>query len=162
MHDLSVRQHHFAHILQFRRTSLPGDAYTEVETLDLGLLPRDLDVALKCSEIAIVPTEHAVILLQGNNIISTTEIGYAASAAALSPDGTEAAVGGQDGKLHLYSVKGDTLTEIAVLEKHRGAITIVRYSPDGSMIASGDQNREALIWDCVTREVHSCLYSWPP
>ena len=80
-------------------------------------------------------------------------LGFAVAACTIAPDGTEAIVGGQDGKLHLYSIQGDTLTEEAVLEKHRGAIAVIRYSPDVSMFASGDVNREAVVWDRVSREV---------
>ena len=61
----------------------------------------------------------------------------------------------QDGKLRIYSISGDTLTEEAVLEKHRGAITSIHYSPDVSMFASADANREAVAWDRATREVLS-------
>jgi WD40 repeat protein len=145
---------------QFRRVALPGDAYAEAEPVDLGILPRDLDVAAKCPEITIVPTETAIFLLHKSTIVSKTEVSYIATAAALSPDGTEAIVGGQDGKLYIYAVKGDTLTQEAILERHRGEITAVRYSPDGSMIASADQNREALIWDQVTREVRFIIISF--
>lgn len=47
--------------VQFRRVPLPGDKYLEAEALDLGLLPRDLDVARNCPEVAIVPIENSVI-----------------------------------------------------------------------------------------------------
>lgn len=141
--------------IQFRRVPLPGDAYTEAETVDLGLLPRDLDVASKCPELAIVPVEKSVILLRQGAIVSSIDVDYSATAAALSPHGEEAVVGGQNGKLYVYSVKGDTLTQGVVLEKHRGEISSVRYSPDGTMIASGDLNREAVVWDRITWEVSS-------
>ena len=81
-------------------------------------------------------------------------LGFAVSASAISPDGSEAIIGGQDGRLHIYSVSGDTLTEEAVLEKHRGAISAIHYSPDVSMFASGDANREAIVWDRISREVN--------
>lgn len=92
-------------------------------------------------------------MLRGNKVASTINVGYTVSALAIAPDGSEAIVGGQDGKLHIYSVNGDSLTEEAVLEKHRGAITVIHYSPDASMFASADTNREAVVWDRVTREV---------
>lgn len=141
--------------VQFRRVSLPGDTYAEAEALDLGFLPQDLDVARNCPGVAIVPLEKSVILLRQGAVASSIDVDYFASAAALSPDGEEAIVGGRNGKLYVYSVKGDTLTQEEVLEKHRGEISAVRYSPDGSMIASGDLSREAVVWDRITREVSS-------
>jgi len=93
------------------------------------------------------------VLLRGTDVLATINLGFTVTACSLAPDGSEAIVGGQDGKLHIYSVKGDSLTEEAVLEKHRGAVTVIRYSPDVSMFASGDANREAVVWDRETREV---------
>ena len=104
-------------------------------------------------ELALVSTESGVVLLHGTKVVSTINLGFPVAASAISPDGSEAIIGGQDGKLHIYSVTGDTLNEEAVLEKHRGAITVIRYSPDVSMFASGDVNREAVVWDRDTREV---------
>jgi WD40 repeat protein len=85
--------------------------------------------------------------------VSTINLGFTVSASVVSPDGSEAIIGGQDGKLHIYSISGDTLVEEAVLEKHRGAISVIRYSPDFSMFASGDVNREAVVWDRASRDV---------
>lgn len=86
-------------------------------------------------------------------MLSTVNLGFPVAACAIAPDASEAVVGAEDGKLHIYSITGDTFNEEAVLEKHRGAITVIRYSPDVSMIASADANREAVVWDRVTREV---------
>lgn len=63
----------------------------------------------------------------------------------IAPDGREAIVGGQDGKLHKYSLSGDNLTEAAVLEKHRGAISVIQCSPDVTMFTSADPNREVVL-----------------
>ena len=93
-------------------------------------------------------------MLRGLKVISETKLGYAVTTSAISPDGTEAVVGAEDGKLHIYSITGDALTEEAVLEKHRGTITAICYSPDASMFASADSNREAVVWDRESREVN--------
>lgn len=86
-------------------------------------------------------------------MVSTINLGFPVTACVISPDGTEAIVGAQNGKLYIYSVTGDSLNEEAVIEKHRGAVTVIRYSPDLSMFASGDANREAVVWDRASREV---------
>jgi len=112
-----------------------------------------LSVALNAPETVLVATDVGAVLLNGLKLLSSVNLGFAVTASAISPDGTEAVLGAQDGKLRIYSINGDTLTEEAVLEKHRGAITVIRYSPDVSMIASGDANREAVVWDRSTKEV---------
>ncbi|KAF9623448.1 hypothetical protein IFM89_003032 [Coptis chinensis] len=134
-----------------RKIPLHGDQCGEAELVDIGTQPKDLSIL--SPEFALVSTDSGVVILHGSKIVSTINLGYSVTASAIAPDGSEAVVGAQDGKLHIYSISGDTLTEEAVLEKHRGPISVIRYSPDASMFASGDLNREAVVWDRVTREV---------
>ncbi|XP_021727298.1 actin-interacting protein 1-1-like [Chenopodium quinoa] len=135
------------------RAPIQADECGSAEHVDVGSQPKDLSVALNVPELVLVATDSGAVLLNGLKVLSSIDLGFTVTASAISPDGTEAVLGGQDGKLHIYSVSGDTLTEEAVLEKHRGAITVIRYSPDVSMFASGDANREAVVWDRSTREV---------
>ncbi|MCD7451753.1 Actin-interacting protein 1-2 [Datura stramonium] len=135
------------------RVSLLGDQCGDANSIDVGNQPNDLSLALNSPELILVSIETGVILLRGTKVLSTINLGFTVTASAISPDGTEAIVGGQDGKLHLYSITGDSFSEEVVLEKHRGAITVIRYSPDVSMFASADVNREAVVWDRASREV---------
>nr|GMD30674.1 actin-interacting protein 1-2 [Ipomoea batatas] len=135
------------------RASLEGGQCCNENEVDVGNQPKDVSLALDSPELAIVTIETGIVLLRGTNVLSTTNLGFTVTACAISPDGTEAIVGGQDGKLRVYSVTGDTLKEQAILEKHRGPITVIRYSPDVSMFASADANREAVVWDRATREM---------
>ncbi|KAK7280350.1 hypothetical protein RJT34_25413 [Clitoria ternatea] len=154
------------------RVPLEGDNFGTAEHIDVGSQPKDVSLALNSPNLALVAIESGVVLLNGSKIVSTIDLGFVVTASTLSPDGSEAILGGQDGKLHIYSVSGDTLKEQDVLEKHRGAISVIRYSPDVSMFASGDLNREAVVWDRVSKEVKlnnmlfhtariNCL-SWSP
>ncbi|XP_077243946.1 actin-interacting protein 1-2-like isoform X2 [Tasmannia lanceolata] len=136
-----------------RRIPLRGEQCGEAESIDIGSQPKDLSFVLHSPELALISTDSGVTMLRGPKVMSTINLGYTVTASAIAPDGSEAIVGGQDGKLHVFSVNGDTLTEESILEKHRGAISVIRYSPDGSMFASGDVNREAVVWDRVSREL---------
>ncbi|RZC14127.1 Actin-interacting protein 1-2 isoform B [Glycine soja] len=142
---------------KIRRVSLHGDQCGDAEAIDIGSQPKDLSVALLSPELALVSIDSGVVMLRGAKIVSTINLGFIVTASAVSPDGNEAIIGGQDGKLHIYSISGDTLVEEAVLEKHRGAISVIRYSPDLSMFASGDVNREAIVWDRASREVSTTM-----
>jgi WD repeat-containing protein 1 (actin-interacting protein 1) len=139
--------------MQVYRVPLQGDNFGPAEHVDVGSQPKDLGLALNSPKLALIAIESGVVLLNGSNIVTTVNLGFVVTASTISPDGSEAIVGGQDGKLHIYSISGDTLTEQTVLEKHRGAISVIRYSPDVSMFASADLNREAVVWDCASREV---------
>lgn len=141
--------------MQVFRIPLNGDQCGDAETVDVGGQPNALNLALQKPEFALITTDSGIVLLHNSKVISTTKVDYAITSSSVSPDGTEAVVGAQDGKLRIYSINGDTVTEEAVLEKHRGAITSIHYSPDVSMFASADVNREAVVWDRASREVMS-------
>jgi len=47
--------------------------------------------------------------------------------------------------VHVYSLAGNTLHEKTALE-HNGAVTSLKYSPDGSMLAAGDTYRKVLLY----------------
>ncbi|KAI0514331.1 hypothetical protein KFK09_010366 [Dendrobium nobile] len=125
----------------------------QAEPIDVGFQPNNLRFILKCPDLAFVSTDSGLVLLRGTAVASTVNLGYAATASAVSPDGSEAIVGSQDGKLRIYAIERDMFKEETVLEKHRGAITFIQYSPDASMFASSDANREAVVWDRALREV---------
>ncbi|KAM1026554.1 hypothetical protein ACFX2J_039350 [Malus domestica] len=135
------------------RVPLRSDQCGDAEAIDVGSQPKDISLALLSPELALVSTDSGVVMLHGTKVLSTINLGFTVTACTISPDGSEAIIGGQDGKLHMYSVTGDTLKEEAVLEKHRGPISVIRYSPDVSMFASGDLNREAVVWDRAFREI---------
>lgn len=138
---------------KIRRISLHGDQCGDAEAIDIGTQPKDFSIALSSPELVLVSIDSGVVMLRGTKVVSTINLEFTVSASIVSPDGSEAIIGGQDGKLHIYSISGDTLVEEAVLEKHRGAVSVIRYSPDFSMFASGDVNREAVVWDRASRDV---------
>ena len=47
--------------------------------------------------------------------------------------------------MHVYSLAGNTLHEKTTLE-HNGAVTSLKYSPDGSLLAAGDTYRKVLLY----------------
>ncbi|KAL3696296.1 hypothetical protein R1sor_010372 [Riccia sorocarpa] len=143
--------------------SLSGETLGELVPLDLGAQPVSLHtVNATKRELALVVTDNEVLLLEGPKILSRTQTDYTARVGALSSDETEVAVGGEDGNVRIYSIQGDTLTLQKVLEKHRGPVTAIQFSPDNAMLCSGDQNREAVVWSRETGDwqvkVKSMLY----
>lgn len=134
---------------------LNEDQCGEATVVDVGFQPNNVHFIQKCPGLALVSTDSGIVLLRGTEVALMTSLGYVVTASAVSPDGSEAIVGSQDGKLHIYVIDNDMFKEEAVLEQHRGAITVIQYSPDASMFASADANREAVVWDRASREVEN-------
>ncbi|CAF1475515.1 unnamed protein product, partial [Rotaria magnacalcarata] len=53
---------------------------------------------------------------------------YEATSIAISPQGTQLAVGGKDNKTHIFNVDGTALTVLREIEQ-RDSVTRVAYSP---------------------------------
>jgi len=58
--------------------------------------------------------------------------------------------------VHVYSLAGNMLHEKAALE-HNGAVTSLRYSPDGSMLAAADTYRKVLLYQLPDYTVCSVI-----
>jgi len=109
----------------------------------LGTQP--LSVAAR-KDSTVVGTVDSIVVLGGNNILSKTATKYQVAAVAISPNGSEVAVGGSDNIIRVHSFNGGKLSETHQLIGHNGAITSLVYSHDGSLLAATDTNREVKIW----------------
>ena len=68
---------------------------------------------------------------------------------ALAPDGSVLAIGGDDGKIALYRLGRDK--PFRELAGHRGFVTALAFSPDGSKLLSASEDTTMLIWDVANR-----------
>jgi len=85
-------------------------------------------------------------VIRNGKVVGTTKVSYNPQAVGVNPDGTKAAVGGDDNKVYIYSIGGNDLKESGVLEGHRYPVTAAAYSPDGKHLATGDKNNQILLW----------------
>jgi len=105
------------------------------------------------SDVVIAVTLNSVVVIKGEKIVSTLPAAYQPTSVAISGDETEVAVGGKDNKIHILDLSGTTLKESKVLDKHRGFLTALSYSPDGKYLASADSNRDVFVWDKASKEL---------
>eukprot|EP00271_Cylindrocystis_brebissonii_P000679 TRINITY_DN1085_c0_g1_i3.p1 TRINITY_DN1085_c0_g1~~TRINITY_DN1085_c0_g1_i3.p1 ORF type:complete len:669 (+),score=90.06 TRINITY_DN1085_c0_g1_i3:60-2066(+) len=149
-------------------TALPplSNGHAEVLSVPLSSQPRGLTTTRGKPSLAVAITDRTIALLRDSvSAISVTQLSYDATAIALSPDGETVVVGGADGKLRVYKFVSEAeaegcLQETAVLERHRSAVRAISFSPDGSLLASGDQKPEAVVWETATWQARkaSLLY----
>jgi WD40 repeat protein len=125
--------------------------------LKLSSQPQDVDASADGS-LAVVATLGGVVLVSAPSMAVLCETPLEAGdqrteglCAAMRPDAGEVAVGCRDGKVRVFAVHsgGRSLVPGPVLEHHRGEVTAARYSPDGSMLATCDANREVVVWTLI-------------
>jgi WD40 repeat protein len=92
--------------------------------------------------------QQSVVVLRNGRTASTLNVSFQPTSVAISPDSRTVAVGGKDNKVHLYALNGDNLSETRVLDKHRGALTAVEFSPSGEFLATADsEKRDIIVWN---------------
>ncbi|XP_022664893.1 actin-interacting protein 1-like isoform X2 [Varroa destructor] len=90
----------------------------------------------------IAVAEHQdIAIIEGESKKIVHPIKYEASCISIHPEGSHVAVGScSDNKVHVYAITPNELDERATME-HRAAITDIKYSPQGNLLAACDGNR---------------------
>lgn len=118
--------------------------------LKLESQPQGVAVA-HGKDITVIATLNSVVVVSGDKVVHTHATKYQPTSIAISVDSAEVAVGAKDNSIHIYTLQGHALNDVAVLSGHRGFLTSLAYSPDGKYLASADQNRDIFVWDKATR-----------
>eukprot|EP00002_Diphylleia_rotans_P007623 TRINITY_DN17282_c0_g1_i1.p1 TRINITY_DN17282_c0_g1~~TRINITY_DN17282_c0_g1_i1.p1 ORF type:complete len:608 (+),score=126.31 TRINITY_DN17282_c0_g1_i1:71-1894(+) len=103
--------------------------------------------------VVVASTINSLRVLRAAKQVSVLPVSYKPNGVAISPDGLEVVVAGDDNKVYIYSLESDVLKPAGTFERHRGAVMCIAYSPDGTLIASGDANREVVVWERQSRAV---------
>lgn len=126
-----------------RQINVEGNTYTEA-VVKLDCQPRGLDV-LREQNIAIVGCQRDITVVQDNKKLFSVPIKYEASSVSINPETLDVAVGGDDNKVHVYTLAGNQLNLKVELD-HLGAITDVAYSPDNKYLVACDSNRKVILY----------------
>lgn len=93
-------------------------------------------------------TETTLFVVAPGAVKAQLAVGFRASAVACSPSGSEIAVGGQEGEVHLFAFAGGKLSKLPTgAKRHQGQVTQLAYSPAGTHLASCDANRHVYAWE---------------
>eukprot|EP00124_Ichthyophonus_hoferi_P001892 Ihof_evm9s112 gene=Ihof_evmTU9s112 len=148
-------------------TPTSSSSYTDAKTPTEGC-PKGLAVHFNMT---VVAASNGIEIYRDGKRVTSKKVDWDPLCVALSNDGTSAAIGGKDGKIHIFSIVENEVTEDKVLTA-KGQVICVSYSPDGKFLATGDSGRNVLLWSLPTYEAkivgwvfHSakvnCL-SWSP
>ncbi|EDV41310.1 uncharacterized protein Dana_GF23482 [Drosophila ananassae] len=126
-----------------RQFSVEGNVYTDY-VVKLNCQPRGLAI-LRSENIIALACIKEVTLVQDQKKIFSLPIKYEASSIAVNADTHDVAVGGDDQKLHIYSLKAGVLEPKVELD-HLGAVTDVSYSPDQKYLVACDAHRKVVLY----------------
>ncbi|XP_017052051.1 actin-interacting protein 1 [Drosophila ficusphila] len=126
-----------------RQFSVEGNSYTDY-VVKLNCQPRGLAI-LRSENIIALACIKELTLVQDQKKIFSLPIKYEASSIAVNADTSDVAVGGDDQKLHIYSLKGGVLEPKVELD-HLGAVTDVSYSPDLKYLVACDAHRKVVLY----------------
>ncbi|KAJ3050240.1 WD repeat-containing protein 1 [Rhizophlyctis rosea] len=127
-----------------------GASYDNSTTSATSALPKG--IAAKNGTVITVSIKDEAKISSGGQE-NTVKLKYSPLSVAISPDGGEAAIGGEDNKVYIYTIAGTQLTQKSVLESNRGAVTSLAYSPNGVFLAAADTARNIIVYDAKSGEV---------
>ncbi|XP_076372286.1 actin-interacting protein 1 flr [Tachypleus tridentatus] len=131
------------------------DAITNrYNTLEVKTDSQPKGIAATDGDVLIVAEYNDITIMDHGQKKSCLPVEYEPSCVSVHPVETDVAVGGyKDHKVHIYLLNGYTLSHKTTLDEHRGAITDVAYSPDGSYLAACDGNRKVILYRALTYEL---------
>ncbi|KAK5608927.1 WD repeat-containing protein 1 [Crenichthys baileyi] len=124
-----------------RYTSLSKKEYSASDVVKMDSQPKSISVSGGFT--LAVCIGQLVLLKDKKKVFTLDNLGYEAEVGAIHPGGTTAAVGGNDAKVHLYSIQGSTLKDEGKTLEAKGAITDMAYSNDGAYLAVIDDKKVA-------------------
>ncbi|KAF0982040.1 hypothetical protein FDP41_011901 [Naegleria fowleri] len=123
----------------------------EGSAITLSGSPNDISVSADGKLIAISTHVGATLLSSEGKVLSEVKIEKDPQSISIKPDGTEIAVGCKDKKVRVYKIAGQKIVDSsAEYAENTAKIQKVSYSPDGSLLASGDSNFDVVVYDTAT------------
>jgi WD40 repeat protein len=96
--------------------------------------------------LAAVATLNGIQIFNGAEIVAELGgISYQPSSIAMLNQ-EEIAVGATDNKIYIYTLDGRTLALRREVTGHLGPVTALAYSPNGELLAAGDNTRAVNVW----------------
>ncbi|XP_064823787.1 WD repeat-containing protein 1-like isoform X2 [Oncorhynchus masou masou] len=128
-----------------RFTSVTEKEYSASNLVKMDVQPKHVSVATGGLTLAVC-IGKVVLLKDQKKVFMLDSLDYEPEAGAIHPGGSTAAVGGADGKVHLYSVQGNTLKDEGKSMEAKGPVTDMAYSKDGAYLAVTDEKKVVTVF----------------
>uniref|UniRef100_A0A3Q1GQZ3 WD repeat domain 1 n=1 Tax=Acanthochromis polyacanthus TaxID=80966 RepID=A0A3Q1GQZ3_9TELE len=128
-----------------RYTNVDKKEYSASDVVKMDFQPKSVSAAVGGLSLAVC-IGQIVLLKDKKKVFTLDNIGYEAEVGVIHPGGTTAAVGGADGKVHLYSIQGNTLKDEGQTLDAEAPITDMAYSNDGAYLATIDERKVARVY----------------
>jgi len=124
-------------------------------SVSLGGSPYAVVSANKAEDMCVAITGGKIIVIKSGKVLVSLDVKYKPASVAFSSDDSEVAVGGDDKKVHFYSLTNSKLVEDdkSTITDHQQTVTAITYSSCGTYFASGDSNR--CIYVCKGKTVQN-------
>ncbi|XP_059184561.1 WD repeat-containing protein 1 [Centropristis striata] len=129
-----------------RYTNISKSEHSACDVAKMDFQPKTVSVAAGGLSMAVC-IGQIVLLKDKKKVFALDNLDYEATVASLHPGGTTAAVGGADGKVHLYSIQGNTLKDDGRTLEVKGPVTDMAYSNDGAHLAVLDEMKVATVFN---------------
>jgi len=127
---------------------------TTISTLDT--MPKQFDCDDKGKVFIISP--DSITLIEDNVKKLHLSLSFSATSIAVTKNGTQVAIGANDGKLHLFDILSKPDDKIQIQEfdicqnLSQGAIVSLAFNTDGTMLAMGNTNSAVVVYNLKTKQ----------
>lgn len=103
--------------------------------------------------------DKTIVVSRNGRKVSSKKFEFQPSCVSLHPNQTEIAVGnGTEGELHIYSIDGDTISELKKTVPLDREAVMLEYSPEGAYLAVAYGSKNIVVFD--TTEYETSTPSW--
>ncbi|XP_028657651.1 WD repeat-containing protein 1 [Erpetoichthys calabaricus] len=123
-----------------RYTSLAKKEYSASDAVKLDIQPKYVAVGPGGYAVAVC-IGQLVLLKDKRKVFVIDQLEFEPSCVDIHSGGVTVAVGGSDGKIHLYSIQGNTLTCDGKALSAEGPVTDLAFSHNGAYLAACDASK---------------------
>lgn len=108
---------------------------------------------MRDDKLIILACINELTIVQDKSIVFVLPIKYEANCISINADTREVAIGGDDQKIHIYTLTGDNTLQLKLELNHLGAVTDCTYSPNHKYLVASDSHRKVTVYDVTEYKV---------